>query len=91
MNEITKKVKVKAEVLNILDEINSRVLDGAEKEIKTEYVQFEGETEEYTDWKTGEIKVRDKWGDRPKENLSELDKLKLEAIETVRKALEKLI
>ena len=90
MTEITRKVKVKYEMLSLMDDI-SRVLDQTENGIKTEYVQFEGETEEYTDWKTGEVKIRDKWGDKPKENLSELDELKLEAIETIRKALEKLI
>lgn len=90
MTEITRKVKVKYEMLSLMDDI-SRVLDQTENGIKTEYVQFEGETEEYTDWKTGEVKIRDKWGDKPKESLSELDELKLEAIETIRKALEKLI
>ena len=90
MTEITKKVKVKYETLYILDDI-TRILDQREKDIKEEYVQFEGETEEYTDYKTGEIKTRDKWGNRPKEKLSEEDELKLEAIETIRKTLEKLI
>ena len=90
MTEISKKVKVKAEILNILDDV-TRILDQRENDIKMEYVQFEGETEEYTDWKTGELKIRDKWGDRPKETLSELDELKLEAVATIRKALEKLI
>ena len=90
MTEITKRVKVKYEMLYILDDI-TRTLDAKEKDIKTEYVQFEGETEEYTDWKTGEIKTRDKWGNKPKETLTEEDELKLEAVETIRKALEKLI
>ena len=90
MTEITKKVKVKQALLNILDDV-SRILDQKENDITMEYVQFEGETEEYTDWKTGELKIRDKWGDRPKETLSEEDELKLDAICIIRKAMEKLI
>ena len=90
MTEITKKVKVKQALLNILDDV-SRILDQKEHDVTMEYVQFEGETEEYTDWKTGELKVRDKWGDKPKEELSEEDELKLDAIYIIRKAMEKLI
>lgn len=90
MNEITRKVKIKTELLRIMEDITA-TLDFKEKDIREEYVQLDGEVEEYTDWKTGELKIRDKWGNRPKAELSEDDRLKLEAVDTIRKALEKLI
>ena len=89
MNEITKKVKVKGTVLELLKDLMD-MLDCREKDYRQEYYATE-ELEEYTDWKTGEIKERAKWDYRDKAVLSEDDELKLEAIDTIRKALEKLI
>lgn len=89
MTEITKKVTVKKTILELMTDL-MYTLDARENDIKQEYYDT-CELEEYTDWKTGEIKERNKWDYRDKEILSETDKLKLEAIDTIRKALEKLI
>ena len=89
MNETTKKVTVKKAVLELMTDL-MYTLDAREKDIKQEYYDT-CELEEYTEWKTGEIKERHKWDYRDKEILSETDELQLEAIDTIRKALEKLI
>lgn len=89
MNEITKKVKVKGTILELLKELMG-TLDYRERNIKQDYVMTD-ELEECKNWKTGELEERNKWDYIDKEELTEEDNLELEAIETVRKALEKLI
>lgn len=89
MNEITKKVKVKGTILELLKELMG-TLDYRERNIKQDYVMTD-ELEECKNRKTGELEERNKWDYIDKEELTEEDNLELEAIETVRKALEKLI
>lgn len=79
----------KKKTLELISDL-METLDLREKDIKQEYYDTE-EIEYYKDYRTEEQKERNIWAYRVKENLSETDELQLEAIETVRKALEKLI
>ena len=93
-------VMVKREMLDLLETLYKE-LDDAEKPIGKSYECVGKEEEQSKDWRTGELlwedeeqtipKYRDKWDWVEKGELDDNDKAKKEAIETIRKALDKLV
>lgn len=93
-------VMVKREMLDLLETLYKE-LDDAERPIGKSYECVGKEEEQAKDWRTGELlwedeeqtipKYRDKWDWVEKSELDDNDKAKKEAIETIRKALDKLV
>jgi len=100
MATTTKALREKKVTLEILENL-FETLEREEQYAKQEWRCVGKEEEQATNWKTGELlwedeeqtipKYKDKYEYVDKEELTEDDKIKLNAIENVRKALEKLI
>ena len=100
MKTSLQKLKVKAQVLDIVRRFYE-TLDGIENDVSQEYKVVGKTDEQAVDWHTKEPlwedeektipKYRDKYDYVQKENLDEDDKAKLEAINQIRIALEKLV
>lgn len=93
-------IKVKRITLEYLERLFDN-LEGYENDTKMEYAVVGKEDEQATDWRTDELlwededktipRYRDKYDYVEKKKLSDDDKIRLEAIATIKKALEKLI
>lgn len=93
-------IKVKRITLEYLERLMNN-LESYEDDVKMEYTVVGKEDEQARNWKTDELlweddeqtipKYRDKYDYVPKKELEEDDKIKLDAINTIKKALEKLI
>jgi hypothetical protein len=93
-------IKVKRITLEYLEKLMAD-LESYEDDIKKEYIVVGKEEEQARNWKTDELlwedeektipKYRDKYDYVPKKELNENDKINLEAINTIKKALEKLV
>lgn len=100
MKTSLQKLKVKAQVIDIIKGIYER-LDVFEDDVSQEYTVVGKTEEQAVDWHTKEPlwededktipKYRDKYDYVKKEELSEDDKARLEAINQIRTALEKLV
>jgi hypothetical protein len=93
-------IKLKRITLEYLEKLMNS-LESYESDIKMEYAVVGKEEEQARNWKTDELlwedeektipKYRDKYDYVPKKELDENDKINLEAISNIKKALEKLI
>jgi len=100
MKTSLQKLKVKAQVLDIVKDFYER-LDRYEEESSLEYTVVGKSEEQAVDWHTKEPlwededktipKYRDKYDYVKKEDLSDDDKARLEAINVIRTTLEKLV
>lgn len=100
MKTSLQKLKVKAQVLDIVKDFYER-LDRYEEETSLEYTVVGKSDEQAVDWHTKEPlwededktipKYRDKYDYVKKEDLSDDDKARLEAINVIRTTLEKLV
>lgn len=93
-------IKTKRITLEYLEQLMES-LNRFEDDVKKEWAVVGKEEEQAKDWRTDELlwedeektipKYRDKYDYVPKKELDEDDKTKLDAINTIKKALEKLI
>lgn len=100
MKTSLQKLKVKAQVLDIVKDFYE-CLDRYEEETSLEYTVVGKSEEQAVDWHTKEPlwededktipKYRDKYDYVKKEDLSDDDKARLEAINVIRTTLEKLV
>ena len=94
------KLRVKKEVISFIEVIFD-VLDQREDNVRKDYLPVRDSDEQDTHWKTGELLWEDEEKTIPKmkkvydyvekPELTDEDKAKLEAIEVIRTALEKLV
>jgi hypothetical protein len=99
---MTNKIQMKKAMLDILEGLYNS-LDVSEKEVAYSYEVVGKEEEQATDWKTGELKWEDEektipyyknkydYVKRDESEFDDYDRAKLDAINEVRKALDKLI
>lgn len=92
----------KREMLNVMERL-FKILDDEEEDLKQSYEVIGKEEEQATNWKTGELLFvdeektiplyRDKYGyiDRKESDYTDIDFAKLDAIKTIKQALEELI
>ena len=92
----------KREMLNVMERL-FKILDEEEEDLKQSYEVIGKEEEQATNWKTGELLFvdeektiplyRDKYGyvDRKESDYTDIDFAKLDAIKSIKQALEALI
>ena len=94
------KLRVKKEVISFIEVIFD-VLDQKEENVRKDFLPVRDSDEQDTNWKTGELlwedeektipKMKKEYDYVEKPELTDEDKAKLEAIEVIRIALEKLV
>lgn len=94
------KIRVKKEMLDLLQDIMTMLAD-KETEVSKEYKNVGKTDKQRTNWKTGELMwedeektiplYEDNWEYVDKEELTENDKARIEAINQIRTTIEKLV